>query len=121
MCIRDRVWQDRKARIISLDTLELPPAMGRLRTPSHRDFTSGETPVSYTHLDVYKRQVCYLISFGLSDFLVPMFMGRFFPAVSTDWQEMCIRDSSRSFSNWTFNFLSPGRGASLSTNLPVRS
>lgn len=30
--------------------------------------------------------VCYLISFGLSDFLVPMFMGRFFPAVSTDWQ-----------------------------------
>ena len=30
--------------------------------------------------------VRYLISFGLSDFLVPMFMGRFFPAVSTDWQ-----------------------------------
>ena len=55
---------------VATDTLKLstpvpPPAMGRLRTPSHRDFTSGETPlpslpatnamgpvrsVSYTHL-----------------------------------------------------------------------
>ena len=31
--------------------------------------------------------VCYLISFGLSDFLVPMFMGRFFPAVSTSCKQ----------------------------------
>ena len=35
---------------VATDTLKLstpvpPPAMGRLRTPSHRDFTSGETPL----------------------------------------------------------------------------
>ncbi len=40
--------------------------------------------------------VCYLISFGLSDFLVPMFMGRFFPAVSTDWQARIAISSASS-------------------------
>ncbi len=30
--------------------------------------------------------VCYLISFGLSDFLVPLFLGKAFPALSADWQ-----------------------------------
>lgn len=38
---------------VATDTLKLstpvpPPAMGRLRTPSHRDFTSGETPLPLT-------------------------------------------------------------------------
>lgn len=30
--------------------------------------------------------VCYLISFGLSDLLVPALLGRVFPALSADWQ-----------------------------------
>ncbi len=30
--------------------------------------------------------VCYLISFGLSDLIVPALLGRFFPALSADWQ-----------------------------------
>lgn len=30
--------------------------------------------------------VCYLISFGLSDLLVPALLARLFPALSADWQ-----------------------------------
>lgn len=30
--------------------------------------------------------VCYLISFGLSDLLVPSILSRLFPALSADWQ-----------------------------------
>ena len=40
----------------------------------------GATALMFTVFSVFS------FSFGLSDFLVPMFMGRFFPAVSTDWQ-----------------------------------
>ena len=56
MCIRDRYWDVRH-----LDTV-VPGPMGSLtagvctRRKRHGKESSGLYPVSYTHLDVYKRQ-----------------------------------------------------------------
>ena len=43
---------------VATDTLKLStpvptPAMGRLRTPSHRDFTSGETPLPLSLIHIF--------------------------------------------------------------------
>ena len=50
MCIRDRDEEDRKEDIANLVNHDLPKGMFEL-------LSDDTMPVSYTHLDVYKRQV----------------------------------------------------------------
>ena len=57
MCIRDRAFPDTIQEVIFAPGQFSPVANGTIyRTPDEKSVIAAK-PVSYTHLDVYKRQI----------------------------------------------------------------
>ena len=53
MCIRDRFGLDEEGRVVIGDEMLTPDSS---RFWPREGYEAGKGPVSYTHLDVYKRQ-----------------------------------------------------------------
>ena len=63
MCIRDRTTAEQQAKsIIYMDDPVKQEQYKQMAQTNIRFLLEGETPVSYTHLDVYKRQLVSLMT-----------------------------------------------------------